>query len=185
MNYRFREFLDSDLSNSDYIFIDPPWNYPPTKFSSEFWKELSYIDLFQEIKSPMLFIYVTLDNLPLMMSSHLESEYDLKALIPYARVKSDEGALYSITHGFKNQLQYVAVFQSSRSDVNISTLCKDIIVEDDNSFKRPIKWEEKMFLELMSQHRLEGVYILPEGTVAATTNSNISSISQMSKKELF
>ena len=86
----FERFIASDISIADYAVIDPSWNYPSTKYSNDFWKSISFFDVFMNLRIPTLFIYVTLENLPTMISGSSDSVYELKGLIPYCKVLKNE-----------------------------------------------------------------------------------------------
>lgn len=176
----FERFLASDISISDYMFIDPPWNYPPSKYDNDFWRGLSYFDLFMNLAAPTLFIYVTLDKLPQLISGSMESSYELKGLIPYCKVLKNEDAMYSIAHTFRAPLQYVAVFQT-KAATPFHEANRSIIVEKDNAFQRPIKWEDTVF-QIMTDQDKQGVYILPTGQVGSC---DCNTCPKFSTKELF
>lgn len=183
-NERYTRFMKSDLNMSDYAFIDPPWNYPPTKYRSDFWQNLCFLDLFQTLKIPTLFVWVTLDQLPVMISGFVDSAYDLKALIPYARVNRHEDLASSIKNGFRNSLQYLAVFQSKK-EFPIHILPKTVIIETENDLcSRPIQWEDEFFGEL-GRSQLKGIYLLPDGNVADTDVTGGIGETAVSKHELF
>lgn len=184
MNSRFNSFINSELNDSDYMFIDPPWNYPPSRYKSEFWRDISFLDLFQNIRVSTIFMWVSLELIPTLISGFVDSSYDLKALIPYARVGKHEDPLYSLKHGFRNSLQYLAVFQT-KNQVPIAVLPKTMIVETENGFgPRPVNWEDSLFIELATK-QFKGIYLLPDGKVADTDITGKVGDTVMSKKELF
>lgn len=179
---QFGKFVSSALSSSDYIFVDPPWNYPQSRYKSEFWNGASYSDVFRHFKSSFLFIYTSVDKLPQMLCAQLDSMYEFVALIPYITVANHEDATYALQNAFRNSLQYIAVFQTTNA-VTVPELPKMVAMEYANTFLRPVVWEDKMF-NLLSSKGLRGVYILPTGEVGDTTPVS-SSNSTISKKELF
>lgn len=183
-NNKFDAFIVSPVSNTDYMFIDPPFNYRPTRYSSAtFWKGVSFSHLFPHLNCSTLFIWCTLENIPVMLSGTLESNFELKSLIPYVRLARNEECLLSQNIGFRNALMYLAVFQRPCSPISLS-LSKTIICEQDNEIQRPIVWEDKMFMQLSSEG-FKGIYILPDGSVADTYILESSLDNGMTRKELF
>ncbi len=183
-NSRFNSFVISNINNSDYMFVDTPWNYRPSQYSSaEFWKGVTFADLFLHLNCSTIFMWVTTELIPTMLSGHTESSFELKALVPYARVARHEDVTYAMNHGFRNPFLHLAVFQ--RRDATITTmLSKVIIIEHDNELQRPVMWEDSMFMQLSSEG-FKGLYILPDGGIADTDISDRQQGGQMIKKELF
>ena len=183
-NSRFDAFLLSPVSVTDYMFIDPPWNYRPTRYSSaQFWNGVTFSHLFQHLNCSTLFIWTTIESLPVMLSGTLESNFELKSLIPYVRTARNEDTMSALLTGFRNPLMYLAVFQRPMSPIALP-LSKSFIIEQDNEVQRPIMWEDKMFLQL-SKEGFKGIYILPDGTVADTYLETSSLDDSMTRKELF
>lgn len=181
-NELFRRFIASPVNKSSYIFIDPPWNYPPTKYKSEFWEDVCFLDIFQNMKADNLFVYVTLDKISAMISGYIDSPYDLKALIPFASVAIHEDSMYSLKNSFRNPLQFIALFQLPDAK-SMPDMAKMIVMEHSVDYQRPVEWEDKLFRHFTSLG-YSGVYILPNGDIGDTT-TNTEPVSQMSKKELF
>ena len=183
-NKRFTAFISSELSKLDYIFIDVPQNYPPTKYNSEFWRGITFLDIFQNIESGTILIWATVDILPQLLCGFIESSYDLKSVIPYMKLTRHEDPLYSIDNGFRRGLEYLVVFQK---DDNIPSylFTKRAILEIENELtSKPIRWEDNMFMNL-TERGYKGVYILPDGNVADTSIYSKHEEGKMNKYKLF
>ena len=182
-NELFRRFIASPLNKSSYIFIDPPWNYAPAKYKSEFWKDVCFLDIFQNINTDNLFVYVTLEKIPSMIAGYIDSPYELKALIPYASVALHEDSMYSLKNSFRNPLQFLALFQLPTAK-SMPDMAKTFIMEYSIDYPRPVDWEDRLFKQFSSMG-YSGVYILPNGDIGDTTSVGDGIVSQMSKRELF
>ena len=176
----FERFIASDISIADYVVIDPAWNYPSSKYSNDFWRNINFFDVFMNLRIPTLFIYVTLDNIPTMISGSADSIYELKGLIPYCRVLKNEDAMYSLAHTFRAPLQYIAVFQT-KGVTPFHEGNRTVVIEKDNAYQRPIKWEDNLF-EAMEAQGKQGIYLLPSGQVATC---DVTGAPKFSAKELF
>ena len=183
-NDTFNRFISSELNHSDYVFIDPPQNHNNIRSSNGFWEGVSFPDLFQRINTNYIFLYCGIGTLPLVMNSFIESSFDLVALIPYVKVGKSEDTLYSLRrHSFRYPIEYIAVFQKPGCPL-LSFLSKTVIVENQNSFQRPISWETAIFNEL-EEKNYKGLYILPDGSIADNLANADLKVSGMHKKELF
>ena len=180
LNETFNRFIQNVSSN--YAFIDPPWNYPLHRYKSDFWKDITIRDLLWNTNVDALFIYANLDVLSGIVSAYIESEYELRCIIPYVRLGRNDVGVASITHEFKNPVQYIVVLEKSTSQIIPTRLVRTSIIEDDNSFQKPIRWEESLFCE-MSSRGFDGIYILPEGIVADINTEVKKEV--VTRKELF
>ena len=184
-NSRFNSFVQSELNNVDYMFIDPPSNYRPSQYgTADFWQDITFAEMFSSLNADTLFIWTTIDNIPALVAGHIESAFELKAFVPYIRAAKHEDLMIGLKTGFKNPLQYLAVFQRKGAALH-TLLYKHIIVEHDNEWQRPVLWENNCFLELL-EDGFKGLYILPNGGIADTDISGCDcSTSHITKKELF
>lgn len=182
LNPQFSKLADN-CKGVNYIFIDPPWNYPLNKYNSEFWSFISFYEIFHTLTVPTLFIYVNLDKIPVMLSAFTESTYELKALIPYIRTAKNDSGITSDIHVFRNPIQYIAMFQLADA-VPLPAFTKVGVIEPDNGFHKPVAWEDALFMQLLHENQV-GLYILPDGTVADTDVSKVKGNTSMSKNELF
>jgi transcriptional regulator with XRE-family HTH domain len=132
-----------------------------------------------------LFLWVTTENLFSMFSAYQESMYEFKALIPRASLMPNEDLFTSIESGFKNPVEFLAVFRLPKVPQHTTrTSTRSLIVEEVNPMAaKPVRWEDRLIHELADKG-LSGMYLLPEGQVGYC-DSIVQSNKRLQKKELF
>lgn len=185
VNEKFLETVVNHVNNKDFVIIDPPWNYPMNRYSNALWDGIGCIDIFQNITVNELFLWVTTENLFSMFSAYQESMYEFKALIPRASLMPNEDLFTSIESGFKNPVEFLAVFRLPKVPQHTArTSTRSLIVEEVNPMAaKPVRWEDRLIHE-MAEKGLSGMYLLPEGQVGYC-DSIVQSNKRLQKKELF
>lgn len=173
------------VNDKDFVIIDPPWNYPANKYLSDFWDDVRFMDIFQTITVPEVLIWTTADKLDALFNAHQESMYEFKALIPRIALMPNEDLYTSIDAGFRNPVEFLAVFRLPKvPQHNTHLTVRSIIIEPVNNLSsKPVRWEDRLIRE-MSEKGLSGMYLLPEGTIGYC-DSIIQDTKKLQKKELF
>lgn len=152
------EWFDKNINEFDYIMIDAPWNYVQCQYSN-FWSNISYIDIFQSCKTNYMFIWTTTEGLATLMWHQTESEYELKALIPWLKTTTSVDSSTPV----KICKEYLAVF--CRPGVSFLRNCSATIIVEDADSSKPRLWEESFFQMLLDRN-LKGKYISPKGFIS-------------------
>ena len=154
------EWFDANINLLDYVIIDAPWNYINSKYS-RFWNNISYMDIFQCCKTDYMLIWTTTEGLATLMWHQTESEYELKALIPWLKTST----YVDSTTPARVCKEYIAVF--CKPGVSFlrtcsATLAVEESVEQDT---KPRVWEES-FIQMLLDRGLKGKYISPQGFIS-------------------
>lgn len=153
--------------------IDAPWNYINCKFSN-FWQNLSYMDIFQSCKTKYMFVWCTTEGLATLMWHQTESEYELKVLIPWLKTSSKVDSSTST----RVCREYLAVF--CRPGFSFIRNFNSTIIVEDTDLVKPRLWEES-FLQMLLDKNLKGKYIAPRGFISF----DIKPRPKISKTDLF
>lgn len=156
-NLDTEEWFNMNINKYDYVIIDAPWNYVRCQASS-FWDKVCYMDIFQNCTTNYMFIWTTVEGMSTLMSQQIESEYELKALIPWLCTNSDVNTETS----YKICREFLAVFCKPRC--SFIKLCSPTIILEPNITTKPRKWEEQL-IRTLSEKGLEGRYISPQGFI--------------------
>ena len=167
------EWFNNNINQYDYVIIDAPWNYIRCE-SSRFWDNVSYMDIFQSCRTNYMFVWTTVEGLATLMWHQTESEYELKALIPWLRTSSSVTSLTPST----SCREYLAVF--CRPGVSFLRTCTTTLIVEDSGTTKPRLWEES-FIQLLLDKQLLGKYIAPKGFITF----DIKPRPKISKTDLF
>lgn len=155
------EWFENNINSFDYVMIDAPWNYINCNYSS-FWDNISYMDIFQSCATNFMFIWTTTEGLATLMAHQTESEYELRALIPWLCTSNP----VDCSTPTKICKEYLAVFCKPCISF-LRTCTATMIVEDDNTHK-PRRWEES-FIQMLTNKGLVGRYLSPKGFITFET----------------
>ena len=167
------DWFDLNINEYDYVIIDAPWNYVKCDHSS-FWDTLSYLDIFQSCKTDFMFIWTTVEGLATLMAQQVESDYELKALMPWLCTTTNVDTSTSS----KICKEYLAVFCRPYASY-VKTCTTTMIIEPSENYK-PRKWEEG-FVQMLADKGLAGKYLSPRGFITFRTEKQ----PQVYKKDLF
>lgn len=152
------EWFDKNINTFDYIMIDAPWNYVNCEYSN-FWSNMSYVDIFQSCTTNYMFIWTTTEGLATLMWHQTESEYELKALIPWLKSSAPVDSSTPV----KVCKEYLAVF--CRPGISFLKRCSATIIVGETSSNKPRVWEES-FIQMLIDRDLKGRYISPKGFIS-------------------
>ena len=168
-----KQWFDLNVNEYDYVIIDAPWNYVKCD-ASGFWDKVSYMDIFQSCRTDFMFIWTTVEGLGTLMAQQIESDYELKALMPWLCTNTN----VDINTSCRICKEYLAVFCRPYTSF-IKTCATTVILEPNDTYK-PRRWEES-FIQLLSDKGLVGKYLSPRGFITFRTEKQ----PQIHKKDLF
>lgn len=173
INSEISEWFNLNINEYDYIIIDAPWNYVKCDHSP-FWDKLCYMDIFQSCKTAYMFIWTTVEGLATLMSQQVESDYELKALMPWLCTDTNVDCNTSS----RICKEFLAVF--CRPYVSFVKTCSTTMIIEPNDNYKPRRWEES-FVQLLSDKGLVGKYLSPRGFITFTPQKQ----SHIHRKDLF
>lgn len=160
------QWFDREVNSLDYIIIDPPWNYTKPNYSS-LWDSISYQRIFQNCKTDYIFIWTTLDNLASLMWHQTESDYELKALLPWIRSTSSIDSTTSV----RVCGDYLAVF--CKPGVSFLRNLSTTMIVEDTTMSRPRNWEER-FVQMLEGRDLKGRYMSLLGFISFKVHPKVT-----------
>ena len=167
------QWFNDNINTQDYVIIDAPWNYVKCDYSS-FWDNISYMDIFQSCTTDYMFIWTTTEGLATLMWHQTESDYELKALIPWLKTNTRVDSLTSV--GVCKE--FLAVF--CKPSISFLRSCSATIIVEDSQTTKPRIWEES-FIQMLVDKNLKGKYISPQGFISF----DVKPKPKIYKKDLF
>lgn len=170
------------INNRDYLIIDIPNNTDMISDSNNFFYQLNLFDLLQKVNVQYLFCKVNYTLLSELFCAYVDSDYNLKAFIPWLKIPFEDTAICELTLKLKNSIDYVIIFENNQS-LNIKPLLMSLLIEPKNKVNNIQKWHQ-YFISVLNEKNLYGLIINSNGIFEDTEFKNIKNQNK-SKIELF